>query len=244
MNKILQFLINIVDAKHKRNIYENLQKIFSQKIDVVFDIGGHKGETSLDLLKRFEIKKIFIFEPVLDNFKQMSNNLSKYKDKCEIIKFNFALGDETKEILINKTIESSSSTINQINTQSNYYKRKNKILKFFFKNKNFQSKEKIKIKKTLDFFDENSILSVDLMKIDTEGYEYFILNDLNDKIKKIKAIYFEHHYDFMIIKNYTFSQMHSLLTKNGFIKFYKSRLLLRKTFDYIYINKEFFNDKI
>ena len=244
MNKILQFLLNIVDVKHKRNIYKNLQKIFNKEINTVFDIGGHKGETSLDLLKRFKIKKIFIFEPVLESFKKMSNNLIKYQDKCEINEFNFALGEETKEILINKTIESSSSTINQINTQSNYYKRKNKILKFFFKNKNFQSKEKIKIKKTSDFFDEYSFLSIDLMKIDTEGYEYFILNDLDEKIKKIKVIYFEHHYDFMIIKNYKFSQMHSLLNKNGFIKFYKSRMPFRKTFDYIYVNKEFFNDKI
>ena len=116
MNNILQFLLNIVDIKHKRNIYKNLEKIFNKEINTVFDIGGHKGETSSDLLKRFKIKKIFVFEPVLDSFKKMSNSLVKYQDKCEINEFNFALGDETKEILINKTIESSSSTINQINT--------------------------------------------------------------------------------------------------------------------------------
>ena len=123
MNKILQFLLNIIDTRHKRNIYKSLEIIFGKKIDIVFDIGGHKGETSSDLLKIFEIKKIFIFEPVLDSFKKMSKNLSKYQDKCEIKKYNFALGDETKEIFINKTIESSSSTINQINTQSKNYGR-------------------------------------------------------------------------------------------------------------------------
>ena len=123
MNKILQFLLNIIDTRHKKNIYKNLEIIFGKKIDIVFDIGGHKGETSSDLLKIFKIKKIFIFEPVLDSFQKMSNNLSKYQDKCEIKKYNFALGDETKEIFINKTIESSSSTINQINIQSKYYKR-------------------------------------------------------------------------------------------------------------------------
>ena len=29
MNKILQLLLNLIDSKHKRNIYRNLQKILT-----------------------------------------------------------------------------------------------------------------------------------------------------------------------------------------------------------------------
>ena len=46
---------------------------------------------------------------------------------------------------------------------------------------------------------------------------------------------FEHHYHDMLIKNYTFSKIHSLLEKNNFRQFYK-RMPFRKTFEYIYRN--------
>ena len=38
------------------------------------------------------------------------------------------------------------------------------------------------------------------MKIDTEGYEYEILLGLENKIKLVDIIMFEHHYDNMIKK--------------------------------------------
>ena len=44
---------------------------------------------------------------------------------------------------------------------------------------------------------------------------------------------FEHHYDNMIKKNYTFSDINSLLVKNNFQLIYKSKMPFRKTFEYI-----------
>jgi len=52
---------------------------------------------------------------------------------------------------------------------------------------------------------------------------------------------FEHHYDNMIKKEYTFRDIHSLLVANKFKSIYKSRMPFRKTFEYIYINKELLN---
>ena len=44
-----------------------------------------------------------------------------------------------------------------------------------------------------------------MLKIDTEGYEFNILKGLTKQLlKKINFIYFEHHYDLMIKKNYDF----------------------------------------
>ena len=58
---------------------------------------------------------------------------------------------------------------------------------------------------------------IDLLKIDTEGYELNILKGLNLKHnQKVKLIYFEHHYDDMIIKNYKFRDIHNLLKNFGF----------------------------
>ena len=54
---------------------------------------------------------------------------------------------------------------------------------------------------------------------------------------KAKFIFFEHHYDNMLIKNYTFLNINELLKKNNFIKIYKSKMPFRKTFEYIYVNQ-------
>ena len=75
------------------------------------------------------------------------------------------------------------------------------------------------------------------MKIDTEGFEFNVLKGLNDNdFKKIKFIYFEHHYDLMINKGYSFSDINNLLTKNKFQRKYKIRMKFRKSFEYIYEN--------
>ena len=88
------------------------------------------------------------------------------------------------------------------------------------------------------FIEKNNIEYVDLLKIDTEGYEYNVLKGLAKNICNIKLIYFEHHYDDMIIKNYKFKDIHSLLSKKGFIMIKKSKMLFRKSFEYVYENNK------
>ena len=77
------------------------------------------------------------------------------------------------------------------------------------------------------------------MKIDTEGYELEVLKGLREKIKNVKIIFFEHHYDNMIKKNYKFGDIHNLLKDNKFKKIYKSKMPFRKTFEYIFLNKKY-----
>ena len=87
--------------------------------------------------------------------------------------------------------------------------------------------------------DEGYIKIIDFLKIDTEGYEYEVLKGAEEILFKIKLILFEHHYDDMIVKNYFFSDIHDFLSKNNFKKIYKSKMPFRKTFEYIYVNKNY-----
>ena len=64
-----------------------------------------------------------------------------------------------------------------------------------------------------------------------------VIKGLEEKIKIVNFIYFEHHYDNMIKKNYTFSEIHDFLSLNGFNKVFKIKMPLRKSFDYIYRKK-------
>ena len=92
---------------------------------------------------------------------------------------------------------------------------------------------------TLDYFiEKNNIQNIDLLKIDTEGYEFNVIKGLTIYCKKVKLIYFEHHYDDMIIKDYKFSDIHQLLKNKDFVMIKKSKMLFRKSFEYVYQNQK------
>ena len=84
---------------------------------------------------------------------------------------------------------------------------------------------------------ENSVNSIDILKIDTEGYEFNVIKGAEEKIKNIKYIYFEHHFDDMLKKKYTLTKIHNYLEENGFEKKLKMKMFFRKSFEYIYKNK-------
>ncbi len=82
--------------------------------------------------------------------------------------------------------------------------------------------------------------NVDLIKIDTEGYEYEVLKGSVEILKNTKLILFEHHYDNMIVKNYNYKKINDFLVLNNFKKVFKAKMPFRKTFEYIYENTKKF----
>ena len=62
---------------------------------------------------------------------------------------------------------------------------------------------------------------------------------MSKNFNKVKFIYFEHHYDDMIDKTYTFSDIHHILKKNNFKKVFKTKMFFRKSFEYVYQNDSF-----
>ena len=102
-----------------------------------------------------------------------------------------------------------------------------------FSNKLIKKKKRVLVYSLNNFLKKNKINFVDILKIDTEGYEFTILKSILKKnFKKIKYIYFEHHYDLMLKKNYKFNNINKLL-KKIILSAYKNKMNCRKTFEYI-----------
>ena len=95
----------------------------------------------------------------------------------------------------------------------------------------------IKIISLDEFIETKKIQNIDILKIDTEGYEFNVLKGIKKNYQIIKMIYFEHHYDDMILKNYKFSEINKLLNDYGFSMVKKNKMLFRKSFEYIFENK-------
>ena len=238
MLKFFHLILNLIEFSYKKRINRILKNYLPSNINVFFDIGAHHGETTIDMLKNFKIKNVYLFEPNLKNFHILKHNLSKKNLSTKIYLNNFALGMENKKSIINEVLESSSSTLNKININTDYYKRKKKILNFFSKDAKI-AQSKIIIKSFKEFINLNDIVKIDFIKIDTEGYEYKVLKNIENYLTNVGMIQFEHHYDLMILKNYNFRDINNLMVKNNFKQVFKSKMKFRKSFEYIYINKEF-----
>ena len=239
IKKLIILLLSFFDFFHQRKIIKFLSKKNLTKIDILFDVGAHKGESINLFLSNMNVKKIISFEPSPINFLKLKNIKEHYIkkfDKTEILIENIGLGNENKEINFNQFEESSSSTIKELDEESSYFKKKFNLLNYFSKEKIYKIL-KVKITTLEDYMNLNKINKISFLKIDTEGYEYEILKGLKKKMQLVDMIMFEHHYDNMIIKNYTFRDINNLLIMNSFFQIYKIKMPFRKTFEYIYVKK-------
>ena len=235
--KVITFLISLIDYFNKKKIINFFQKKFNKKKLKIIDIGAHKGETIELFIKNFVVDKIYAFEPNIELYKELSKKSSYKKENINI--YNYGVGLKKKKKNINIMIDSSSSTLNDLNKNTDYYKRKMKFFSFIGKKEDFiKKKQEITLINLSDFIfqKENSI---DILKIDTEGYEFNILSGMkNQDFDKVSYIYFEHHYDLMIKKGYKFSEINYLLKKNNFKQKLKLKMKFRKSFEYIYESKK------
>mgnify|MGYP000845537293 FL=1 len=234
IDKIPKLFINIVDLYNKKKILNFFKQRFSNSKLFILDVGSHHGETILFFSDNFHINQVHGFEPSATNFLALKKNVKKIKN---IKIHNYGLGNKYGIFNFTQTSESSSSTFVKINEQSTYFKKKYLILNLGQKKNNLK-KTQCSLETGKNFFEKNKLSYVDLLKIDTEGFEFEVLEGIGNHIKKIKFIYFEHHFDDMLQKSYKLTDIHSFLVKKNFKKVFKIKMSFRKAFEYVYENKE------
>ena len=238
--KFLTLIINFIDKSNKRLIINFFKKEVNNNFIVILDIGAHKGETIDLFYDNFKINKILAFEANPLIYEELKENIRRKKNFNKIYLFNNGVGDKIEEKKLFVFNDSSSSTYNNIDKKTKYYQRKEKILSFLKFNKTvLQSEMKTKIFPLSYFQEVAKIEKIDILKIDTEGYELNVLKGIDaNHFEKIKYIYFEHHYDLMIKKNYTYTDIKNFLNQKGFYLSLKLKMKFRKTFEYVYENKK------
>ena len=171
--KLLKYFISgkKIDPSEKWLLDEGDKRLrFSYKLNsasIAFDIGGYEGEWADIIFHKYGCN-VFIFEPI----KEFAENIKqKFLGNDKIKVYNLGLAGETKDTVMSYNHNSSS---------------------IFAGN---QAKETVKLKKISDFLRENKIERVDLMKINIEGGEYEILEDMikNNLIKNVKNIQVQFH---------------------------------------------------
>jgi len=164
MLKNIIFLIDSFVAKfHEKKITEKLI-LLDLKPKIIFDIGAHTGEVTSLFFKIFDsIKICYCFEPQKNIFDILKN---KFKKNSKVFCINKAIYSKNIKKDFNILYHQRSSTLEDINTNSLYYKIKCLIL--FNRVRNIIYK-KVKLNcVTLDSFIKNRKI-IDILKIDVEG---------------------------------------------------------------------------
>ena len=215
---------------HQKNIIKALKKE-KLKIEIFFDIGAHKGKYTDLLFEEYNIKKAYLFEPQVKMYNFIKE---KYKDNNFVNVYNQGLSNKTENVLFYINKHNLTSSIKRLNPKNKYLNLKSKL---FSTNLDGMIENNLNIKtiKLEEFFLENNILNIDLIKIDTEGHEYEVLAGLEGKIKFIKAFLIEFHDDETYL-NYSSNKIENILLKNNFFLKKKIKFPFTTWEDRLYLN--------
>ena len=133
---------------------------------------------------------------------------------------------------MNISIKTSTSTFSNYN-QKSYWKKIKDFLLSGLKNQSIIRSEKVKTI-TLDHFFEKKRLKIDLLKIDTEGHEYQVLQGAKKLLKKnVRFILIEFHLS-KIYNNYNKKKIEKVLLENNFFLLKKFKFPFLQFEDRVY----------
>ena len=184
----LKLFIRFLGYNNHKNINASgeiyfLKMVCSEKPMLCIDIGANVGNYSKYLLEN-SLTKIIAFEPMPQSFKELKNLKKKYKERLNI--FNIGVGDKqtSKTLYYDKNNLQWANFNNEVNS-IDYLRNNNKKIKCKINTLDNLLKKKIKLK----------IKKIDLIKIDTEGFEFEVLKGAQKTIKKLKPKYIQLEYN-------------------------------------------------
>jgi len=252
MKKLIKKTFNTLGLKITRINKEleniNFDELLAQKINknpIIFDVGGNQGQSIERFKKIFTTPIIHSFEPIKSEFDVM---YKKFKEDENIFLNNFALGDKTEEKEFNITAKTGNSSFNKITKNTKWLKIRSKQYKTTEEGYIVQ-KKKVMINTIDNYCNDKKIDRIDLLKIDTQGYEDKVLEGSSNSLKnnKIRAIVTEIMFDNIYDKYFTFSDIEKYLIPHNFrmvgIDLANNNLFSSLVFfaDVYYFNKKFYN---
>jgi FkbM family methyltransferase len=137
---------------------------------IVFDLGGYEGEWTSDIYARFNCN-VYVFEPVPEFADIIKQRFAK-NEKIKV--YAIGLAEKNSEVLI--TIDKFASRIGTDDSSA-------------------KPTEKIKLRSFTEFITENRINTIDLLKINIEGAEFPLLENLSatGTLGNIKCLLIQFH---------------------------------------------------
>ncbi|MDB5243614.1 MAG: hypothetical protein JWP57_4239 [Spirosoma sp.] len=195
----LGFDIVRIDNVYGRNPYADMVRIIKDDQPMIFDVGANVGQTIMLLRQYFPKSVINSFEPNLSTFEILKQNVAKMH---EVRIWNYGLGS--------------------VHGQTTFFENSHSDMSSFLKlDKMGWGDEKKSIAEitTIDqFCAEQKINTIDLLKIDTQGFELEILKGAETIIlnNRVGLIYLEVIFSKMYKNLPSLGDLYNFLTKRGY----------------------------
>jgi len=220
IKKKLKKIINFFgfDIKRINNEIKNISfdEILQRRLSnnpIIFDVGANRGQSIERFSKLFSSFTIHSFEPIAEEFDRLKK---KFGNIDNIYLNNFALGEkeERKEFYV--SAKSDTSSFNKINLGTNWLKKRSK--QYNTSEKKFIKPAIVNIKTLDNYCKKNNIDKIDILKIDTQGYEDKVLEGSLKFIKKNKIgiVITEIILDDVYDKYFSFSDLEKFLVPYNF----------------------------
>ena len=198
-------VINI--HSRERDAFEDQASLIKKKQVTIFDVGACTGEMSLKYKRLFKRSTIYCFEPYEPSYEILKKVTSDSQNiKC----YNIALSNITGNVdfFVNSYYPTNSMLATHVDSSKNW------------NDEVFVTQKKIQVNSVTldDFVQQMGIDTIDILKMDTQGTEYQILEGSSGFLGegKISLIYLE----IIMMPTYQqqkhFDEILLLLRKNGF----------------------------
>ncbi len=207
MLKVILRLMGFNNPNEKKNgEFRFINDYLNKKNPTYIDVGAHVGSHIDEIYKISQNPIIYAFEPNYNNFVLLKE---KYNDKKNFHLYNYGLENKAKNFLfyIDLLSTGEGTVFKDVLYDINFSRTafSNKI------NQRNIIKKKIGLKQLSKFIKVNPISKIDLIKIDAEGSEINIIEDLFDNLilknykVKINYIMFELSYNYIYQKKTLFN---------------------------------------
>ena len=150
-----------------------------KSVNTIFDIGGNVGQSAIRFAKAFPNAQVYTFEPVPETFRQLESNVGRFKNikaHCH----GFGSAAEQREIYVypQNVLASCLAETPMMSATIRL------------------DTETIELQRVDDFCLDNDIARIDLLKVDTEGFDYNVIQGAEALLREraIDFIYFEFFY--------------------------------------------------
>jgi len=199
---------------------KTLKYLIKDMNPIIFDVGANVGSTLAEFKEWWPGSTIHCFEPQEECWESLDKQASQYSDK-EVTINKHAVGStsNTKATFYSHDITSGQSGFNKINTHSLDSVHLNKLsdsdaVKKYEETLNHE--REVEIARLDEYMESSKIDHVDLLKIDTQGYEPEVLEGFGKRLSDVDVVITELMFYDYYERSLSFSDIEKFLLPAGF----------------------------